>query len=98
MLTMSIWVSLSHYISFNFLDRYQSFSGCILINDTIHDTILTIGEAIEFCLSLNSRLLEIYTEEQKQELKSLTSKRLNEGFILYFQPVLQLRMGGIATG
>ena len=43
------------------------------MNDTIHETIMTIGEAIEFCSSLNSRLVEIYNEEQKEELISITS-------------------------
>ena len=46
------------------------------MNDTIHETIMTIEKAIEFCSSLNSRLVEIYNEEQKEELISITSDKI----------------------
>ena len=76
----------------------RGFLGCILMNNTIHETIMTIGEAIEFCSSLNSRLVEIYNEEQKEELISITSDKILRVHILIIFSTMQLRKGSMATG
>ena len=68
------------------------------MNDTIHETIMTIEKAIEFCSSLNSRLVEIYNEEQKEELISITSDKILRVHILIIFSTMQLRKGSMATG
>ena len=53
------------------------FKGCILINETLYGSAVSWEEAHKVCYNNNARLLEIYTEMQKNILALLIGININ---------------------